>query len=347
MRPIHPSSLRLSLLGLMLASGPLCAGDNCFYDIDGDESVGAGDLSYLLGAWGSASTEADLDGSGLVDAGDLALLLGAWGPCPVSTACYAGSMTGFISCVGAASDATEQGAFLEPTDTAFDFDGQAICLDGFAGMLAGGLPDNVSVQFIPYEVEGATFSEARAAIFGTDGSGPDGLGVIGPDGIQYAGYTFEQTTVYPGCLDYHASDLTLFQVAMITHEMTIRFPVWNAPADAAAEDLAYWNTFQNRLLDHEMDHVQVLLDWNDQILWEALGSFDSMNGIHLWIEEGGHCPEYHGNTVIPGSDLSAGVFAEYAITEVLAGDAWADMKLDHALLDDSTHHGDVFAGLPE
>ena len=40
MRPIHPSSLRLSLLGLMLASGQRCAGDNCFYDIDGDVFAG-------------------------------------------------------------------------------------------------------------------------------------------------------------------------------------------------------------------------------------------------------------------------------------------------------------------
>ena len=47
-------------------------------DLDGDGSVGPGDLAILLGAWGGMGVAADLDGDGTVGASDLALLLGAW-----------------------------------------------------------------------------------------------------------------------------------------------------------------------------------------------------------------------------------------------------------------------------
>ncbi len=48
-------------------------------DLDGDGSVGPGDLSILLGAWGVfAGSPADLNGDGAVDQADLALLIGAW-----------------------------------------------------------------------------------------------------------------------------------------------------------------------------------------------------------------------------------------------------------------------------
>jgi hypothetical protein len=47
-------------------------------DLDGDGTVGPGDLAILLGLWGSSGGEADLDGDGTVGAGDLATLLGAW-----------------------------------------------------------------------------------------------------------------------------------------------------------------------------------------------------------------------------------------------------------------------------
>jgi hypothetical protein len=47
-------------------------------DLDGDGSVGAGDLAILLGAWGTTGP-GDLDGDGAVGAADLGLLLGAWG----------------------------------------------------------------------------------------------------------------------------------------------------------------------------------------------------------------------------------------------------------------------------
>ena len=337
----------LLVVTLAVGTGMANASENCFYDIDDDGSVGAGDLSLLLGAWGGGSLEADLDGSGLVDAGDLALLLGTWGPCPEESACYAGSQIGYVSYVGAASDATDPGALIVPEDAAFAFDGQATCPDDSAGILAGGFPDNVTVLYAPYQVGGATFSEARAAIFGTDGSGPGGLGVIGADGIQYAGYTAQRTSILPGCIDFQASNETLFTVYGITYVITIQYPVWNAPVDASAEDLAHWATLESRLLNHEREHVQVLRDWQTQILLEAWGHFDSMDGIHLYTGASGHCPEYHGGTLIPGTESTAKLFVQDALNQVYAGNAWANMKLAQKLLDDITNHGDVFAGLPE
>lgn len=56
-----------------------CAG-GCTGDLDGNGSVGPGDLTILLGNW-SGSGAGDLDGDGIVSAADLTLLLGAWGVC--------------------------------------------------------------------------------------------------------------------------------------------------------------------------------------------------------------------------------------------------------------------------
>ncbi len=53
---------------------PACGGD-----LDGDGSIGGGDLGILLGAWGTAA--ADLDADGVTAGSDLAMLLGAWGGC--------------------------------------------------------------------------------------------------------------------------------------------------------------------------------------------------------------------------------------------------------------------------
>ncbi len=53
---------------------PACGGD-----LDGDGSVGAGDLALMLGAWGTSG--GDLDGDGTTGSSDLATLLGAWGGC--------------------------------------------------------------------------------------------------------------------------------------------------------------------------------------------------------------------------------------------------------------------------
>jgi hypothetical protein len=46
-------------------------------DLDGNGSIGGGDLAILLGSWGGTGP-ADLDGNGTVDAGDLSILLGLW-----------------------------------------------------------------------------------------------------------------------------------------------------------------------------------------------------------------------------------------------------------------------------
>lgn len=49
-------------------------------DLDGDGSVGGGDLSILLNAWGACSAcVADIDGNGEVNGADLATLLSSWG----------------------------------------------------------------------------------------------------------------------------------------------------------------------------------------------------------------------------------------------------------------------------
>jgi len=51
----------------------------CPADLDGDGTVGPGDLTTLLGGWGTAA--ADLDGDGTTGPSDLAALLGSWGSC--------------------------------------------------------------------------------------------------------------------------------------------------------------------------------------------------------------------------------------------------------------------------
>ena len=53
----------------------------CPADLDGDGFVGGGDLTTLLGVWGTADPVADLDGDGTISGGDLTALLGKWGPC--------------------------------------------------------------------------------------------------------------------------------------------------------------------------------------------------------------------------------------------------------------------------
>ena len=56
------------------------AAQPCPADLNGDGSVGGGDLSTLLGAWGTKAV--DLDGDGVCGGSDLAVMLGAWGACP-------------------------------------------------------------------------------------------------------------------------------------------------------------------------------------------------------------------------------------------------------------------------
>ena len=57
-------------------------GLRCVGDLDGDGTVDGGDLTALLGHWGTQDAAADLDGDGVVDGGDLSRLLAFWGTCP-------------------------------------------------------------------------------------------------------------------------------------------------------------------------------------------------------------------------------------------------------------------------
>lgn len=55
---------------------------DCPADFDGNGLVDGGDLSRLLGQWGSSGElPEDLSGDGLVDGQDLSVLLGYWGEC--------------------------------------------------------------------------------------------------------------------------------------------------------------------------------------------------------------------------------------------------------------------------
>ena len=52
----------------------------CPGDLDGDGTIGGGDLAVLLAGWGGSTP--DLDGDGVVGGSDLAVLLSSWGePC--------------------------------------------------------------------------------------------------------------------------------------------------------------------------------------------------------------------------------------------------------------------------
>ncbi len=55
----------------------------CPADLDGDGSVGFGDLLAVLAAWGACEDcPEDIDESGEVDFNDVLAVLSAWGPCP-------------------------------------------------------------------------------------------------------------------------------------------------------------------------------------------------------------------------------------------------------------------------
>lgn len=60
-------------------------GDDCPEDLDGDETIGLGDLSTLLASYGGPgdAADGDFDGDGFVDLADLAVLLAVYGQdCP-------------------------------------------------------------------------------------------------------------------------------------------------------------------------------------------------------------------------------------------------------------------------
>jgi hypothetical protein len=58
-------------------------GSDCPGDFNDDGSIGGGDLTILLAAWGTDSPDLDLNGDGEIGGGDLTILLAAWGQqCP-------------------------------------------------------------------------------------------------------------------------------------------------------------------------------------------------------------------------------------------------------------------------
>ncbi len=59
--------------GAVADVGPVIAAD-----FNGDGVVDGGDLTILLGAWGTEDLRIDLDGDGVVTGGDLTILLGEW-----------------------------------------------------------------------------------------------------------------------------------------------------------------------------------------------------------------------------------------------------------------------------
>jgi hypothetical protein len=69
-------SERLSIAAQLTVLPALCPAD-----LDESGDVGAADLSILLAAWGTKSSNADLNDDGSVGAADLSLLLVAWGVC--------------------------------------------------------------------------------------------------------------------------------------------------------------------------------------------------------------------------------------------------------------------------
>ena len=71
-------------LALVLSVAAAAAADPylCLADLDGDGSVGTGDLNIVLAAWGTPNPLADFDGDGDVGCFDQAFVLGHWGACP-------------------------------------------------------------------------------------------------------------------------------------------------------------------------------------------------------------------------------------------------------------------------
>ena len=60
------------------APGVAC---DCFFDLNGDETVDGAELTVVLAAWGTSGPEGDINDDGMVDGTDVTLILAAWGPC--------------------------------------------------------------------------------------------------------------------------------------------------------------------------------------------------------------------------------------------------------------------------
>jgi hypothetical protein len=57
-----------------------CSSIPCTGDIDGDDTVGVGDVLAVIDQWGTNGS-ADINGDGIVDVSDMLMLVGNWGAC--------------------------------------------------------------------------------------------------------------------------------------------------------------------------------------------------------------------------------------------------------------------------
>jgi len=72
-------TLRVSNGELLCLANPVWLQHTMFGDLDGDGSIGMGDLLSIISAWGGCSNcLSDLDQSGVVDTSDLLTLISLW-----------------------------------------------------------------------------------------------------------------------------------------------------------------------------------------------------------------------------------------------------------------------------
>ncbi len=80
-RPRAVTGGEFSLTGEFSASAETPLSVPCSADLLEPPGVGVEDLLELLDSWGETDSPGDLDGDGTIGPGDLAIILGHWGPC--------------------------------------------------------------------------------------------------------------------------------------------------------------------------------------------------------------------------------------------------------------------------
>jgi hypothetical protein len=73
----------LQIVGDWIDGGGNTICSDCIGDLTGDGQIDGGDLTVVLGYWGTCSSDCigDLNGDGLVDGGDITIILAYWGSC--------------------------------------------------------------------------------------------------------------------------------------------------------------------------------------------------------------------------------------------------------------------------
>ena len=74
---------------------------SCHWDLDGNGTVGIGDLLVLFSLWGTAGPLGDFNGDGNVGIADMLLMFANWGPCPQAPECGNGVVEPGEECDGA------------------------------------------------------------------------------------------------------------------------------------------------------------------------------------------------------------------------------------------------------